>query len=75
MRGTVFGGRKRKHISAAFRIEDEARIGFWDALIVTSAIASGATRLLSDGLNLGQQSYGILVENPFAANLRRIKRH
>jgi len=29
-------------ISAAFRIEDEAQIGFWDALIVAAAYKSGA---------------------------------
>jgi predicted nucleic acid-binding protein len=53
-------------ISAAFRIEDESRIGFWDALIVSSAVRSGATRLLSEDLNAGQRIAGILIENPFA---------
>jgi predicted nucleic acid-binding protein len=53
-------------ISAAFRIEDESRIGFWDALIVSSAVKSGAARLLSEDLNAGQQIAGILIENPFA---------
>jgi predicted nucleic acid-binding protein len=52
-------------ISAAFRIEDESRIGFWDALIVSSAAKSGATRILSEDLNAGQRIAGILVENPF----------
>lgn len=52
-------------ISAAFRIEDESRIGFWDALIVSSAVKSGATRILSEDLNAGQRISGILVENPF----------
>ncbi len=54
-------------ISAAFRIEDESRIGFWDALIVSSAVRSGAARILSEDLNAGQRIAGILVENPFAA--------
>lgn len=54
-------------ISAAFRIEDESRIGFWDALIVASAIKSGATRLLSEDLNSGQTISGVRIENPFAA--------
>jgi predicted nucleic acid-binding protein len=53
-------------ISAAFRIEDESRIGFWDALIVSSAVKSGAARILSEDLNAGQWIAGILVENPFA---------
>jgi predicted nucleic acid-binding protein len=53
-------------ISAAFRIEDESRIGFWDAMIVSAAAKSGATRILSEDLNAGQRIAGILVENPFA---------
>jgi predicted nucleic acid-binding protein len=53
-------------ISAAFRIEDESRIGFWDALIVSSALKSGATRILSEDLNAGQRIAGLLVGNPFA---------
>ena len=53
-------------ISMAFRIEDESRIGFWDALIVSSAVKSGAGRILSEDLNSGQQIAGVLIENPFA---------
>jgi predicted nucleic acid-binding protein len=53
-------------ISAAFRIEDESRIGFWDALIVASAVKSGATRLLSEDLNDQQRIAGLRVEDPFA---------
>jgi predicted nucleic acid-binding protein len=53
--------------SAAFRVEDESRIGFWDALIVSSAVRSGATRILSEDLNAGQRIADILIENPFAA--------
>src|SRR5882672_4420256 len=52
-------------ILAAFRIEDESRIGFWDALIVSSAAKSGATRILSENLNAGRRIAGILVVNPF----------
>jgi predicted nucleic acid-binding protein len=53
-------------ISTAFRIEDESRIGFWDALIVSSAVKSGATRILSEDLGAGQRIGGILIVNPFA---------
>jgi predicted nucleic acid-binding protein len=53
-------------ISSAFRIEDEGHIGFWDALIMASAIKSGATRLLSEDLNSGQTIAGVKIENPFA---------
>ncbi|MGA9389054.1 MAG: PIN domain-containing protein [Candidatus Sulfotelmatobacter sp.] len=52
-------------IAAAFRIEDESRIGFWDALIVASAVKSGATRIFSEDLNAQQKIAGIRVENPF----------
>jgi predicted nucleic acid-binding protein len=54
-------------IAAAFRIEDESHIGFWDALIVASAAKAGATRLLSEHLNAQQMIAGVRVENPFNA--------
>ena len=53
-------------IASAFQIEDEWRIGFWDALIVSSAVKNGAIRILSEDLNAGQRIAGILIENPFA---------
>ncbi len=53
-------------IRRAFEIEDEARIGFWDALIVAAAVRAGATRILSEDLNPGQTIAGIRIENPFA---------
>jgi len=52
-------------IAAAFRIEDESRLGFWDALILASAMKSGAVRILSEDLNAGQIIGGIRIENPF----------
>jgi predicted nucleic acid-binding protein len=52
-------------IATAFRIEDESRIGFWDALIVASAAKSGAARILSENLNARQTIAGIRIENPF----------
>jgi predicted nucleic acid-binding protein len=52
-------------ISSAFRIEDEFRIGFWDALIVASAAKCGAVRILSEDLNAGQMIAGVRIENPF----------
>lgn len=54
-------------ISAAFRIEDEAAISFWDAMIVACAAKGRAERILSEDLNAGQRIAGVLVENPFAA--------
>jgi predicted nucleic acid-binding protein len=52
-------------ISAAFRIEDEARIGFWDALIVAAARKAGAELILSEDLNPRQVIAGVRVQNPF----------
>ena len=52
-------------ISAAFRIEDEAGIGFWDALIVAAARKAGAEQILSEDLNPGQIIAGVRIENPF----------
>jgi predicted nucleic acid-binding protein len=54
-------------IKQAFLIEDGARIGFWDALIVACAVKSGATKIFSEDLNSGQTIAGIQIENPFAA--------
>jgi len=56
-------------ISVAFQIEDESRIGFWDALIVSSAVKSGAGRILSEDLRSGQRIARILIENPFGPKL------
>jgi len=52
-------------IAAAFRIEDRARISFWDALILASAVKAGAELLLSEDLSSGQKVAGIRVQNPF----------
>jgi len=60
-------------IAIAFRIEDESRIGFWDALIVAAAAKSGAIRILSEDLNAQQKIAGIKIENPFS-HLRLTRR-
>jgi predicted nucleic acid-binding protein len=52
-------------VAAAFQIEDRARIGFWDALIVAVAVRSGASRVLSEDLNGGQAIAGLTIQNPF----------
>ena len=53
-------------VSMAFQIEDRARVGFWDALIVAVAVRCGARRLLSEDLNAGQRIAGLTIHNPFA---------
>ena len=54
-------------IAAAFRIEDDYKIGFWDSLIVATAASSGATQILSEDLNAGEVIAGVRVVNPFLA--------
>jgi predicted nucleic acid-binding protein len=52
-------------IATAFQLEDESRIGFWDALIVASAVKSGSGKIFSEDLNAKQIISGIRIENPF----------
>jgi predicted nucleic acid-binding protein len=61
-------------ITAAFRIEDETRISFWDALIIAAALKAGAERILSEDLNSGQSVSGIRIENPFKRSTSRPSR-
>ena len=53
-------------VTAAFQIEDDAKINFWDALILAVAARSGATRVLSEDLNPDQAIAGVVIQNPFA---------
>jgi predicted nucleic acid-binding protein len=53
-------------IATAFHLEDDCRIGFWDALILAAAMKCGAVRILSEDLHAGQMFAGIRIENPFA---------
>ena len=57
-------------IATAFRIEDDARISFWDALICAAALKAGADRILSEDLNAGQKISNVLIENPFVSSGR-----
>ena len=54
-------------IATAFHIEDDAQLGFWDALIVALAVRSGARYLLSEDLNAGRTIAGVTIRNPFVA--------
>ena len=52
-------------LSAAFQIEDQARIGFWDALIIQSAQTAGTEVLFSEDLSHGQTYGSVRVVDPF----------
>ncbi len=44
----------------------DARISFWDGLIVAAARASGCEKLLTEDMAAGTTIGGVRVENPFA---------
>jgi predicted nucleic acid-binding protein len=50
----------------AVRLQQRAKLSFWDALVVQAAIDSGCERLYSEDLNPGQRFGSLVVVNPFA---------
>jgi predicted nucleic acid-binding protein len=54
-------------IRAAARLSDQAKLSFWDALVVVAAARSGAEILYTEDLNDGQEILGVRISNPFAA--------
>ena len=53
-------------IRAAVGLADQAKISFWDALIVVAAARVGAAVLYTEDLNDGQEILGVRISNPFA---------
>ena len=53
-------------VLAAIEVHTEAKIGFWDALIVLAAAESGCDVLWTEDLSDGQQLRGVRIRNPFA---------
>ncbi len=51
----------------ALDVQQRWRFGFYDSLLVASALAAGCTRLLSEDLQDGQRIDTLSVHNPFAA--------
>jgi predicted nucleic acid-binding protein len=49
----------------ASELSQRHRMSFWDALIVTCALRSGATVLATEDLQAGRRLSGIRIENPF----------
>jgi predicted nucleic acid-binding protein len=48
-------------------LQQRWRFGFYDSIIVASALSAGCTQLLSEDLQDGQRIEGLVVKNPFAA--------
>jgi predicted nucleic acid-binding protein len=53
-------------IQAAVELADQAKLSFWDALVVVAAARSGAAVLYTEDLNDGQEILGVRICNPFA---------
>jgi predicted nucleic acid-binding protein len=56
-------------IRAAAGLAAEAKISFWDALVVVAAARSGANVMYTEDLNDGQEILGVRIDNPFAADV------
>jgi predicted nucleic acid-binding protein len=52
-------------VLAAVGLAERHRMGFWDAMIVQSAIRLGCAVLWTEDLNTGQGFVGVRVSNPF----------
>jgi predicted nucleic acid-binding protein len=52
-------------IRSAAELHAKHTLSFWDALIVISAMRSGAKRLYTEDLNHGQKVHGVEIVNPF----------
>jgi predicted nucleic acid-binding protein len=53
-------------VLAAITLQQEAKLSFWDAMIVTAAIESGCETLWSEDVKDGQTIRGVRIRNPFA---------
>jgi predicted nucleic acid-binding protein len=56
----------RELVTVAIALCAEKSISYWDALIVAAAARAGATTLLTEDLNDGEEMLGVRIVNPFA---------
>lgn len=54
-------------VLSAVRIQPRCKIGWWDAMIVNSAIECNAEVLWTEDLRTGQKFGSLIVRNPFRA--------
>ena len=54
-------------VLAAIRLQKQAQINFWDAMILRAAVESGCDVLWTEDLSDGQLIGGVRIRNPFAA--------
>jgi predicted nucleic acid-binding protein len=54
-------------VVAAIELQKQARLSFWDAMVVRAAAESGCDTLWTEDMNDGQTIRGVHIRNPFAA--------
>lgn len=54
------------HVDLALELTERFRVGYYDALILSSAHLTGCDVVYSEDLNAGQDYDGVRLENPFA---------
>lgn len=52
-------------IDAAMQLSADRQLSFWDALIVSAALAADCELLLTEDMNSGEQFDGLTLVNPF----------
>ena len=52
-------------VVAAIGLHTQAKIGFWDAMVVLAAAESGCDVLWTEDLSDGQRLRGVRIQNPF----------
>lgn len=52
-------------LHTALEVKERWQTSLWDALIIAAAREAGATTLISEDLNHGQDYGGVRIQNPF----------
>jgi predicted nucleic acid-binding protein len=55
-------------IRAAVELADQAKLSFWDGLVVVAAARTCATVLYTEDLNHGREILGVQIRNPFISS-------
>jgi predicted nucleic acid-binding protein len=55
-------------VLAAIALHKQAKVSFWDAMVVQAAAESGCDTLWTEDLNDGQVLRGVRIRDPFAAD-------
>ena len=53
---------------AALVAQERWQLSLWDAMILAAAQASGASELITEDFNAGQDYGGVVARNPFASS-------